>query len=81
MFSEYDADQLCYCGEFEDERHFVCSCRLYKNIRDKYLGTICIGDVSNYYPDLLRCSDEKVSRGLGMFVAYALRSREIIMDK
>ena len=80
VFSVIGADRSCYCGEVEDEMHFVCSCPLYKNIRERYLSPICIGPMSYYFFDFLKCTEEKVSRSLGMFVSYALRSREIIMD-
>jgi hypothetical protein len=80
MFVEDIQDRYCFCGQIEDEKHFVCSCPLYHNIRNKYLKNVTNVPLVNSFHDLLRCDNEQNARSLGMFLFHALRSREILYD-
>ena len=75
-----DSDRTCYCGEIENEKHFICFCPLYVDIRKKYLDVLFDGSLSNHYTYMLKCTDEKVSRNLGMYVSYTLQSRDLALE-
>ena len=53
LFSRDTPDGCDYCGEFEDEKHLICFCPLYENIRVKYLSGLLTGP--QCYNNLLRC--------------------------
>ena len=73
-------DKKCYCGEIEDEMHFVCTCPLYANLRAKYLMRDATLPLVNSFNDIVKCNEKSAARNLGMYVFHALRSREIILD-
>ena len=74
LFSRDTPDGCDYCGEFEDEKHLICFCPLYENIRVKYLSGLLTGP--QCYNNLLRCDTIHTARNLGAFVFYAMRIRK-----
>ena len=69
--SLFSRDSGCdYCGEFEDEKHLICFCPLYENIRVKYLSGLLTGP--QCYNNLLRCDTIYTARNLGAFVLFVL---------
>ena len=74
LFSRDTQDGCDYCGEFEDEKHLICLCPLYENIRVKYLRGLLTGP--QCYNNLLRCDTIHTARNLGAFVFYAMRIRK-----
>ena len=42
LFSRDTPDGCDYYGEFEDEKHLICFCPLYENIRVKYLSGLLL---------------------------------------
>ena len=73
VFSCDTTGLYCYCNETEDERHFICFCPLYENIRVRYLNGMLTRPQS--YNKLLMCDTIHTSRNLGAFVFYAMRIR------
>ena len=73
LFSRDIPDGCDYCGEFEDEKHLICFCPLYENIRVKYLSGLLTGP--QCYNSLLQCDTIHTARNLGAFVFYAMRIR------
>ncbi len=74
LFSRDTPDGCDYCGEFEDEKHLICFCPLYENVRVKYLSGLLTGP--QCYNNLLRCDTIHTARNLGAFVFYAMRIRK-----
>ena len=74
LFSCDTPDGCDYCGEFEDEKHLICFCPLYENIRVKYLSGLLTGP--QCYNNLLRCDTIHTARNLGAFVFHAMRIRK-----
>ena len=71
---ETKKDIMClFCNEIEHERHFVCDCRLYTEVRQKYLGQFLTGD--NSYSKLLKCNSEFMCRRLGIYIFHAIKIR------
>ena len=70
-FSRDSADGCDYCGEFEDEKHLICFCPLYENIRIKYLSGLLTGP--QCYNNLIRSDTIHTARNLGALVFYAMR--------
>ena len=79
LFSRDTPDGCDYCGEFEDEKHLICFCPLYENIRVKYLNGLLTGP--QCYNNLLRCNTIHTARNLGAFVFYAMRIRNHYDEK
>ena len=79
-FLSDDVDRSCFCGAVEDEKHFICECPLYVDIRDKYLAKLFPGPLCNFYIEMIKCSNQNVSRKLGMYISHALNPREIFVE-
>ena len=73
LFSRDTPDGCDYCGEFEDDKHLICFCPLYENIRVKYLSGLLTGP--QCYNNL-HVIPFIHSRNFGAFVFYAMRIRK-----
>jgi hypothetical protein len=77
-FSLANVDKSCpFCpGTMEDESHFLLSCPVYKNLRERYIQEFLIHDLNSDLKLLLQMSSVNLARRIGMFTFYALKRRE-----
>ena len=70
-------DRLCrHCGVLEDEYHFVIECKLYKELRNKYIKQYFWKHPSAFkFTQLILDSDVQTSKNLSIFVYKAFKIR------
>jgi hypothetical protein len=74
-FGQYNDTNCIVCKVVENEKHFVCECKMYVTIREKYLKELMKDWNSYTFTFLLRCNTAGICRRLGMYVYYALKMR------
>ena len=76
-----NADLKCaVCHEIEDETHFLTRCRMYSDIREKYLSRHMPKKNSTNVTYLMKGKDERKIRDIAMFIFYAFERRMQILQ-
>ena len=75
------SDKCPFCPDkVEDEDHFLFICPAYTKLRLKFLHQL-LGDTTNpSLRDMMTCSDAEYNRKLAMFVFYAFKERDQLLE-
>ena len=70
-----------FCNDLETELHFLLICPKYTELRKRYIDKNWITTVNLTISDLLNNQHEEIVKGTAMFLFYALRRRERILNE
>lgn len=81
-YSPANVDKSCpFCpGITEDERHFLLACPVYTTLRVKYLQEFLANNNNNDLKLILQLSIVNQTRKVGMYIFYALKQREELIN-
>ena len=72
-----DNTKLCpFCGNIENETHFLLQCTKYKLLREKYIWKHFNNDIHVNVADILQKENKTILRDVAMYIYYALKLRE-----
>ena len=75
---DYDPDMKCpFCVELENESHFVFRCKMYDDIRQKYLRKHLQKVDREDLTKLLNGKDAVIARDVSMFIYYSFQRRAL----
>jgi hypothetical protein len=75
-------ERLCLCcnsGDIEDEYHFICICKMFDNLRKRYLKRCFYARPSVFkFIELMKSSNKTILRNLCIFIKEALSVRQTL---